>query len=238
MASGCAVASGERAMGAAAGMRYAARVSRYELVIFDFDGTLADTGPVICASFSAAVAGTPAARSPEAFQSWLGQPLELVHDVLTHSVEGYAEPLGAFIAAYRAHYNRIAYQQTRLFPGVHDLLSTWSSPVAIASSKPTAVLHRQVAGLRIGPFFAHIQGTDGFPYKPNPTILHRIWERVPATPRGTVFVGDSVTDILAGRAAGVVTVGVTHGAHGRDELEGAGADHVVDDVNALGALLR
>ncbi len=213
-------------------------MSRYELVIFDFDGTIADTGPVICDAFAAAVAGTPAQRPAAAFQRVLGQPLEYVHDVLVAEEPAYAASRAEFITRYRARYETIAHAMTQLFPGVMDLIEGWASPLAIASSKPTRILTRQVDGLGIGPCFAHVQGTDGFPYKPNPTILHRVWERVPASPRGTVFVGDSVTDILAGRAAGVVTIGITHGAHGAAELRAAGAEFVVDDVEELARLLR
>jgi phosphoglycolate phosphatase len=217
---------------------YTGIMSRYELVIFDFDGTIADTGGVICESFAAAVLGTPAQREAEAFRSVLGQPLEYVHDLLRQAVPEYDDSRAVFVARYRERYNRISYEMTRLFPGVKQLISGWKSPLAIASSKPTQVLQRQIDGLRIGEHFAHIQGTDGFPYKPNPAILHRVWERVPASARGTVFVGDAVTDIQAGRAAGVVTIGITHGAHGKRDLLAAGAEHVVDDLDGLERLLR
>lgn len=212
-------------------------MSRYELVIFDFDGTLADTAPVITESFSEAVQGTQAQRPPAAFQPVLGQPLEFVHDLLVESVPDYRQTREEFVARYRAKYREVADQKTQLFAGVRALLDEWASPLAIASSKPTHILQRQVNALDIDGHFSHVQGTDGFPYKPDPTILHRVWERVPAAPRGTVFVGDSVTDVMAGRAAGVVTIGVTYGAHARSDLVRAGAEFVVDDVGELRSLL-
>ena len=210
---------------------------RYELVIFDFDGTLADTGPVICGAFSHAVQGTAAERPPAGFQIMLGQPLEHVHAWLVETVPGYLLSESEFIARYRVGYYALADDLTTLFAGVDALTLELPTPMAIASSKPSDVLLENVASLGITDRFAHIQGTDGFPYKPNPTIVHRVWERVPATPRGTVFVGDAVTDIQAGRAAGVATIGVTWGAHSADALRGAGAEWVVDTVEALRALL-
>jgi phosphoglycolate phosphatase len=144
---------------------------------------------------------------------------------------------GEFVERYRVGYEGLAEAHTRLFDGVEELVSRLATPLAIASSKPSGLLREHVQSLGITHRFAHIQGTDGFPYKPDPTIIHRVWERVPASPRGTVFVGDAMSDILAGCAAGVVPVGVTYGAHSAAELRGAGAEFVVDDIESLGALL-
>ena len=209
-------------------------MQRFELVIFEFDGTLVDTGPVICQAFAAAVAATRAARPAGAVRPLLGQPLERVYQLLQGEL---GEPLDVsleeFIERYRREHDAHADAGYRLFDDVDAVLSEVRGRMAIASTKPTRVLDRHARQLGIDRYFQHIQGTDGFPHKPDPAILHRVWQRVPSPPRETVFVGDSTMDMRAGRAAGVTCIGVTHGAHDRRRLLAAGAHHVVDSIREL-----
>ncbi len=211
-------------------------MQRFDLVIFDFDGTLADTGPVICDSFAAAVQGTAAARDAAAFRSWLGQPLELVHALLQAEEAAFDLSVAVFVARYKKAYQSADGDRTRLFPAVRELLGGLRAPLAIASTRPTSALIHQARHLGIDHHFSHIQGTDGFAHKPDPEILHRVWRVLCARPERTLFIGDSTMDIQAGRAAGVTTVGVTHGAHPREALQAAGAHHVIDTFEALASL--
>ena len=208
-------------------------MSRYDLIIFDFDGTLADTGPAICACFAEAVAGTAAERSAETFRPWLGHPLVRVHEMLRTEVPTFGQGLRKFTRRYKRAYARLAPTAINVFPGVRDYLPTQRLPMAIASTKPSDTLRAQALLLGIAGHFDHIQGTDGFPHKPDPAILYRVWDVLPAAPERTVFVGDSTMDIEAGKAAGVTTIGVTHGAHDRQRLSHAGADHIIDHLSQL-----
>ena len=208
-------------------------MKQFELVIFDFDGTLANTGPLICACFAAAVEGTAAQRSAEDFGHWLGHPLDRVHGMLSQEVAAFDMAVEEFVARYKRRYWALSADKTALFPGVRAVLETLDAPMAIASTKPTGVLNIQTEQLGIKHHFGHIQGTDGFAHKPSPEIIHRVWRALPTDPQRTLFVGDSEMDMKAGRAAGVTAVGVTHGAHDRPRLEAAGAHRVVDHFGEL-----
>jgi phosphoglycolate phosphatase len=208
-------------------------VKRPNLVIFDFDGTLANTGPLICACFAAAVEGTAAQRTTEEFRPLLGHPLERVHAILSREVPAFDLSVEDFVLGYQRQYRALGEDMTSLFPGVSDVLNTLDMPLAIASTKPTPVLLRQSIQLGIHGHFSHIQGTDGFAHKPDPEVIHRVWSRVPASADRTLFVGDSTMDMEAGRAAGVRVVGVTTGAHDRSRLLEAGAQQVVDHLGEL-----
>lgn len=208
-----------------------------EVLIFDWDGTLADTSAAILGGFAHAVRDTAAARAPGAFQALLGQPLCRVHAHLEAEVPRYAQTFEDFAELYRVGHDRLE-ASTGLFPGVAALLEQCTVPVAIASSKPTWVLDRQTRALGLTPTFAVVQGTDDLPHKPDPAILHRVLGRLGATAERAAFVGDASTDVRAGRAAGVFTVGVTWGAHDAAALGAAEPHAIVDTPHALGTLLK
>lgn len=117
-------------------------------------------------------------------------------------------------------------------------------------------LHKQ--GLKIGLFtgfdkrtydrLAQFELTDYFDsvmectrytkHKPDPEGLLLCLDELGATPETAVYIGDAVSDVLAGKAAGMrATVGVTQGFGARDALEGAGADYIIDSLGELPALL-
>jgi phosphoglycolate phosphatase len=78
--------------------------------------------------------------------------------------------------------------------------------------------------------FDYIQGqSDAVPMKPDPTGAYEIMKKFGVEPRECMYFGDTNTDMLTGRNAGIFTVGVTWGFRPREELEEYGADHIVDD---------
>ena len=204
-----------------------------ELVVFDFDGTLADTAASICGALAEAVSGGPVQRSAAAFHPWLGQPLERIHEQLQQQSPSWSMGYDEFLELYRVAERRLSETTVTLFDGVREVLERLDVPLAIASTKPTERLDQQVKALEIVGLFAHVQGTDGFAHKPAPEILHRIWRVVPAAPARTLFVGDAVTDIGAAQAAGAVGIGVWWGAHRPAQLMDAGAERVLERIEEL-----
>ena len=74
---------------------------------------------------------------------------------------------------------------------------------------------------------------DAFPPKPDPAITAYVLEQLDADPKTTLYVGDSNVDIACGHNAGMRSCGVAWGFRGRAELEGAGADYVIDTPEEL-----
>src|SRR6187551_2862746 len=68
-------------------------------------------------------------------------------------------------------------------------------------------------------YFEHVQGTDGFPAKPAPDVIHRGLEALGAKPEDVLFVGDSTADMAAGRAAGVRVCAVRYGYGNHTEMQ-------------------
>lgn len=208
--------------------------SPWRAVLFDFDGTLADTVPLIVASYRHTLLEPEPETEveEELIRSWIGR---ILLDVLEERHPGRGEEL---VRRYREH--NLAHHDTliRTVPGAAALvrdLQAAGTPVAVVSSKSRETVRRgmRVTGL---PEVEHVVGLeDTTEHKPSPEPLLEGARRLGVEPHGCVYVGDAIVDVLAARAAGMAAVAVTWGAGVPEVL--AGADHVVDDVEGLRAVL-
>ncbi|MEK9138833.1 MAG: HAD-IA family hydrolase, partial [Bacteroidota bacterium] len=137
---------------------------------------------------------------------------------------------------YSEYYPPRSLETTRLFPGVREtleVLQMHGKRVAVASTKRGTGIKRATDHFGITEYFVQLQGSDGIPHKPDPTIINTIltdqqWER-----EDTLMVGDTDKDILAGRNAGVSTCGVTYGSLTRAELEQYAPDFIISHFPEL-----
>jgi phosphoglycolate phosphatase len=213
----------------------------YDLVVFDFDGTLVDSHEGIVAAMNAALqeAGAPI-REAGAITPHIGRPLlDVIRAVL---------PIGADEAqvervrhAYRPLYFELAPALTTLFPGVREGLAALEAAgarLAVASNKSRRGLEHMIDHLALGGTFDAVVAADDVPHpKPHAAMLERILRDLPTARDRVVMVGDARADIGLGRAAGVTAVGVTWGAEDRAALVDEGAEWVVDTVPELFARL-
>lgn len=208
-----------------------AGVAQRRVVVFDLDGTLVDSLPDIVASFRRAFVARGLGAPPEdAVRALVGRPLEEMAEAF---VDGASE-VDAVCDAYREIYPRHFTDATRPFPGVLDVLETLRARgfvTAVATTKRTEMARRLVAAVGLEGSLDHVQGTDGIPHKPAPDVIFAALRAVRA--EGTWMVGDTVTDLQAGRAAGLRTYGVTWGTHDRARLEAERPDVVSDDLADL-----
>lgn len=204
----------------------------WEAVLFDFDGTLADTVPLILESYRHILAVVEDPVADHEIRSWIGRTLI---EVLEERYPGRGADL---VTRYREH--NLAHHDTliRTVEGATGLLEDLAAhgiPVAVVSSKGRETVRRgmRVTGL---PEVEHVVGMeDTTVHKPDPAPLLEGARRLGVAPAECVYVGDATVDVLAARAAGMAVVAVTWGAGTREAL--AGADHVVDDAHALRAVL-
>jgi phosphoglycolate phosphatase len=119
------------------------------------------------------------------------------------------EVLPFFLESYRAH----LLDTTRLYPGVEEALDLLRSrTLAVLTNKPGELSRRMLEGLGAASRFARIWGPEeAGARKPDPAGFLRLVRELRAEPAETAMVGDSPIDVATGRAAGVVTVGVTYG---------------------------
>lgn len=205
-------------------------------ILFDLDGTIADTTADIAASLAIAFDAIGIAIDRPVASLVDGSPLEEIYDA--HARRPGAAERAAFVTAYRTSYGET---RTRLFPGVTELLDGLAGrPLAIATSKPTSSAARVVDALGVRRRFELVvgSGASAIPPKPAPDLLLHAAERLEAPPGRCVMVGDTARDVIAGRLAGMMTVAVTWGMGARSELADAGPDRLVDDAAELLTVLR
>lgn len=208
------------------------RAPRWPVVFFDLDGTLADTIPLIIASYQHAFREVLAEEVPDdRARAWIGRPLldALLEESPTHGEE--------LDRVYREWNLANTERLIRAFEGVPELLAALDAAgvrCAIVTSKrrETARLALRHVGIedRI-----EVVGAleDTLAHKPAPEPLLHGAEVLGVDPAECVYVGDATVDLLAARAAGMAAIGVTWGAGVRDELLALEPDALCDTVGEL-----
>jgi len=206
----------------------APRFSR--LVVFDFDGTLADTWRDLACALDRTLdgAGLPAVDRADV-RYWIGQgALALLERAVPQSIRS-EERLAELHACFCSHYDAVCLQTTDLYSRVIDCLEQLSDcTLAIASNKPIRFLERIVAGLGLAPYFEVVLGGDSLPVrKPDAAVMQALVGRLDRCPQQRFVVGDSAVDVQLGRASGAWTIGCAWGLRGAEELRQAGVDTLV-----------
>jgi pyrophosphatase PpaX len=195
---------------------------RYRAVLFDLDGTLIDSTGLIVESFHHMTEQFGIARQPDA--CWLagvGTPLRSLLEPWARD-EAMLEDM---LAAYRAHNLAHHDARVRAYPGIVeavDALLAAGVRVAVVTSKNRSGTERglAVAGLA-GKIDVRVCVEDVTRHKPDREPVDVAVARLGADPASTLFVGDSVHDMMAGRAAGVATGAASWGPFQRSDLQPA-----------------
>lgn len=212
-----------------------------KLLIFDFDGTLADTADAIRLTIAQTLAALGRKGAPgEDFTPYIGLPLAKIFELALGTRD---EKLTAeAVRIYRERFPANCAASVRLFPGVRDTLREFRDQgmvLAIASSRGKSSLLALTGRLGITGDFACIAGEeDAARPKPAPDMARLVTARTGIPAASALFIGDTVFDIACGQSAGMRTCGVSYGNHTRAQLLEAGADHVIDTFSGLPAVIR
>lgn len=203
---------------------------RPPVIVFDLDGTLVDSLDDIIASFRHAF-GELALEVPDeaAVRSLIGKPLDEMYAKFAP-----AHRVAELSASYRRHYPKNFTRNSRIFPGVTEVLGELRSRgyrLAVATTKRTQMALALVEAVGLTPHLDHVQGTDDFPHKPAPDVVLRAAGAVAG--RAEWMVGDTASDMEAGRAAGASTYGVTWGTHDEETLRNARPDLLEPNLDRL-----
>jgi HAD superfamily hydrolase (TIGR01509 family) len=197
---------------------------RPEAVIFDLDGTLADTFALIVSSWNAAVA-RPLGRvySPEEVIARFGLP---EHGMLRREMEGRSD-IEAAEEAFHKHYEA-EHGSVSAFPGVDAMLRSIRDaglPMGVMTGKGRRTLDITLRKLGWGALFGStVTGDDVTNQKPAPDGILAVARALDVAPARAMYVGDSPVDIQAGNAAGMVSVAAAWHAHELHRLRAATAD--------------
>ena len=208
---------------------------RFPVVLFDFDGTVVDSGGIILASMRHATESVLArSYSEEELMANVGGP------GLEAQMEAFApDRVEELVRVYRAH-NEPLHEELETFEGIESALGTLRGEGRLlgrVTAKRRSTVDLAFTRLPIAHFFDTVVGGDETElHKPHPAPLLLALERLEATPDQAAYVGDSPYDMQAARAGGLRAIGVTWGRiHDRAAL--GDADAVVDTAEELLAQL-
>jgi phosphoglycolate phosphatase len=200
-------------------------------VVFDFDGTLADTLRDIADAVNHALSKLGFPTHPVSrYRDWVGDGLaRLCRRAMAGKRTDRSDDVTKWAGAY---YREHSLDHTALYPGVPELLDELKRreiPLGILSNKPHDFTVRMADALCARWRFEAVEGCgDDALRKPDPRVALQICAEMGVEPSRTVFVGDTAIDIATARNAEMVSVGVTWGFRDRAELRDAGADHIID----------
>ena len=208
-----------------------------KLIIFDFDGTLADTHELIVKTNQEAMkAMNYPVRDEEAIRKTIGLPLEA--GIRTLFPELKDEVIPAWCAMYRKVFDVLKTQIVPvLFPEVKETLEWLHGKgyvLTVASSRHSSSLNAFLKDMGIAECFQYVLGADNVAKaKPDPEPVLQTLRDLGYKADEALVVGDMPVDILMGARAGAGTVGVTYGNSNRPELTKAGAVFVLDHFSEL-----
>jgi len=216
----------------------------YRCLLFDLDGTLIDSRADLIGSVNLMLAElglTPLAD--ERIVEFVGEGVRLLVEralSAAYSREPEEAQVNHALEVYRRHYRAHLLDRTRVYPEVEETLeyfAPWQK--AVVTNKPYEFTVAVLRGLGLERYFNAILGGDSLPErKPSPEPLIEAARRCGHEPVECLMIGDSRVDIEAGRAAGMKTCGFVGGFRGREELESAGADALIERFSELRSVVH
>jgi phosphoglycolate phosphatase len=195
--------------------------NRFDLIIFDWDGTLIDSVEWIVYCIQQAAIHHQC-RVPD---------VQAAKDIIGLSIENAISQLfpecdislrEKIVVDYAQTFFSKKISRADLFPGVYEMLRQFKVngyQLAIATGKKSGGLAQAVAATQVGDFFAATRSSDQTESKPNPLMINQIISELGVEKQRTLMVGDSVHDLQMAINAGVAAIGVTCGAHSAEILQ-------------------
>ena len=210
--------------------------ARYDVCVFDLDGTLTQSGIGIGRSVRYALEkmGRPT-PDEDVLRRYIGPPL--LESFM--QIDGMDEPdARRAVEIYRERYNTVGWRENAVYPGIGTLLRALKARgvfVAVATGKSTGVASDILAGFGLDLYVDKLVGPHPDDHHADKAAL--IAEALPEGAVHPCMIGDRGGDVEGARALGIDGIGVLYGYGGRSELEAAGATCLAEDVSALSGLL-
>lgn len=198
---------------------------KFDYVLFDFDGTIADTGRGImrCALIALNFYGYDE-PDRERLKAFIGPPL--VDSFLTYGTD--PETARKMVDKYREHYSAGGMFESDLYEGAEDMLEALHASgckMAIASSKPGKYVAAILEKLGIEKYFSFISAPEiGHVNPTKEELINAAVSALGADKAKTVMVGDRLFDIEGAKLSGIKSIGAVYGFGGEEEMKKYGAD--------------
>lgn len=209
-------------------------MSQYELVVFDWDGTLMDSTGGIVRAIQAASRDMGFDVPDDRSAAWvIGLSLD---QALAHLAPKMTDrDRERYLERYRYHY-LTKDAELRLFDGVIPMLDALSEKgvmLAVATGKSRVGLNRALQSTGLERYFAVTRCADETHGKPNPLMLLEIMGDLAASPDAAVMIGDTTHDLGMAANAGIHGLGVSYGAHPESDLRTHPHEDIVSSVGGM-----
>lgn len=198
-------------------------MKQYELVIFDWDGTLMDSvGKIVSCMQESALTLNMSMPTEQAVRDIIGLSMDEALGVLHPAAS--AELVAEMKQVYRQQYLELNQTPSPLFEGVEDLLTTLNGrgyKLAVATGKARAGLDRVLSATELGGYFVASRCADEAASKPSPEMILQLLNELDVSPDKAVMIGDSILDLKMANNAGIDAIGVDYGAHDKEKLRQA-----------------
>lgn len=209
-------------------------------IIFDFDGTLADSKQCsVLATQQAFVQLGLQKPSEKVIEYYMGVPIEVSFKEIAN-IELQDTMFENLLTSFRQAYKELENDTLSVFPNIPEVLQSLiqqGKQLFVVSSKKSDVLLRNLQTLDIDKYFKGIIGSDKVTnYKPHPEGILKLVELYSLKPSETIMIGDATFDLQMAKAAGIHSCGVTWGSHQKDKLQEEKPTFLVDEVQRLDKL--
>ncbi|MEJ8743659.1 HAD-IA family hydrolase [Mediterraneibacter sp. HCN-7094] len=211
----------------------------YKACIFDLDGTLTNTLDSLVYSTNETLKEMKLPQiSEEQCRLFVGNGARvLIEKALGSSGSENLDRIEEAMQIYGRIFDANCTYHVVPYEGITEMLESMKNrglKLAVLSNKPHKQAVHVVETIFGKETFQWIQGQiDTVPRKPDPTAVLQIAEKLGATPEETLYIGDSEVDVATGKNAQMHTIGVTWGFRGKEVLEDAGAELIVDSPEEI-----
>ena len=202
-----------------------------EAVLFDLDGTVADTNELVFTSFKELFKKMGMEVEDEVIYSFFGEPL-------MNSLKKYSDQPEELVGHFRDFNEKVHDEMIKPFDGVIETLEGLKErgiKLGIVTSKRAFMAKKSLETLDLAKHFSVVvTPEDTRKHKPYPEPLLKACELLGGIdPKNTMMVGDATYDVLCGNKAGAKTVAVKYSMISHDVLRAAGPDYMVDNLTEI-----
>lgn len=215
-------------------------MNKYDVIIFDLDGTLSNSKEGITKSVQYALE-KQGIKEPDLnkLRHFIGPPLK---DELIKTYGMAEETAVQCVADYRERYTPIGLYETEIYPNTEQMLQKIKNAgkyIAMATSKPQEMAEEVLRYLNLDTYFDCVMGAElQGPRQSKQAVLEALFEKLPLKDKSKyIMIGDTCFDVDGAAAVGVETIGVSFGFGNIEEMKSHGAIAVVDSMIELAELL-
>lgn len=214
-------------------------MKKVDLMIFDFDGTLVDTGADLVSAINHTLTAMRLnSRSSREIISFVGDGIK---KLMERSLgEDQQEGLEEAMAIFSGYYEKHLLDQTGLYPQVEDVLKYYNHKMKVILTNKRHYLTLAIArGLHIDRYFMEIVGADSTPFqKPDQRVVEYLLEKYNVAPQKAVIIGDGVNDIAVAKNAGILSCAFLNGLGDKKALLKMEADFYCENIMEINSLFQ